>query len=216
MVATQIFNEDPRRLLLVVETSPGFFGVVPDPEVVAGTCKINFEHGGFKLSEIWTLEPGGHPGGYPLDPEISSRTRRLYGNPEVLLDPEIFIKNPEIMGSYLEPGGYPLDPEIVFELGGYVGARRLITNLEAIWEPGSSPLDPEIFIKNPEVTWTLTSGSPFKECSRFPLPGTQGSVPGTTPCSKKWQIFERRTFHISEYGRLPPTPTDKTDLKTTI
>ena len=43
------------------------------------------------------------------------------------------------MGSYLEPEGSPLDPEIVFELGGYVGARRLsfgswdlITNLEAI------------------------------------------------------------------------------------
>ncbi|KAF3589009.1 hypothetical protein F2Q69_00030192 [Brassica cretica] len=149
------------------------------------------------------------PGGYPLDPEISSRTWRLYGNPEVLLDPEIFIKNPEVTW---ELG----DPKIVFELGGYVGARRLsfgpwdlITNLEAIWKPGSSPLDPEIFIKNPEVTWTLTSGSPFKECSRFPLPGTQGSVPGTTPCSKKWQIFERRTFHISQYGRLPPTPTDK-------
>ncbi|KAF3581362.1 hypothetical protein DY000_02031090 [Brassica cretica] len=49
-----------------------------------------------------------------------------------------------------------------------------------------------IFLRTPGRT--LTSGSPFKELSRSPLPGTQGSVPGTTPCSKKWQLFDKENL----------------------
>ncbi|KAF3510460.1 hypothetical protein F2Q69_00006638 [Brassica cretica] len=45
------------------------FSVAPDPEVIVGICKVDFE---------------------PEDPEIAFQTRRLLGNPEVFfLDPEI-------------------------------------------------------------------------------------------------------------------------------